>query len=128
MKITDVGIMDTNVKTSISKHGYEVQSIEKKILGNIYEPKIILEEKVYPETYYGHQLGNVVVDEIPTNIKAHGLQITKWTLIEDQQLMKLNLGTDAKPQMVETNAQLETRKVLEVEQLLKEFKDVFAWT
>jgi hypothetical protein len=42
--------------------------------------------------------------------------------------MKLNLGTDAKPQMVKINAQLEIGKVLEVEQLLKEFKDVFAWT
>jgi predicted transcriptional regulator len=30
--------------------------------------------------------------------------------------------------MVKINAQLETCKVLEVEQLLKEFKDVFAWT
>jgi hypothetical protein len=30
--------------------------------------------------------------------------------------------------MVKINAQLETCKVLEVEQMLKEFKDVFAWT
>jgi len=30
--------------------------------------------------------------------------------------------------MVKINAKVETRKVLEVEQLLKEFKDVFAWT
>jgi hypothetical protein len=30
--------------------------------------------------------------------------------------------------MVKINAQLETCKVLEVEQLLKEFKDFFAWT
>jgi len=30
--------------------------------------------------------------------------------------------------MAKINAQLETSKVLEVEQLLKEFKDVFAWT
>jgi hypothetical protein len=29
---------------------------------------------------------------------------------------------------VNINAQLKTCKVLEVEQLLKEFKDVFAWT
>ncbi len=40
----------------------------------------------------------------------------------------LNLGTDVEPQMVKINAQLEICKVLEVEQLLKEFKDVFAWT
>jgi flagellin-specific chaperone FliS len=39
--------------------------------------------------------------------------------------MKLNLGTDVEPQLVKINAQLETSKVLEVEQLLKEFKDVF---
>jgi hypothetical protein len=36
-------------------------------------------------------------------------------LIEDQQLMKLNLGIDAKPHMVKTNAQLETGKVLKLE-------------
>jgi len=42
--------------------------------------------------------------------------------------MKLNLGIDEEPQMVKINAQLEISKVLEVEHLLKEFKDVFAWT
>jgi hypothetical protein len=42
--------------------------------------------------------------------------------------MKLNLGTNAKPQMVKINTHLETCKVLEVEHLLKEFKYVFAWT
>jgi hypothetical protein len=51
-----------------------------------------------------------------------------WTLTEDQQLMKFDLKTDAKLHMVEINAQLEIGKVLELEQLLKEFKDVFAWT
>ncbi len=49
-------------------------------------------------------------------------------LIENQQLMKLNMGIDAKPQMVKINAQLETSKVLELEQLFQEFKDVFTWT
>ncbi len=48
-------------------------------------------------------------------------------LTQDQQLMKLNLGSDAKPQL-KINAQLETSKVLELKQLLKEFKDVFTWT
>ncbi len=42
--------------------------------------------------------------------------------------MKLNLGINAKPQTVKINAQLEIGKVLELEQLLKEFKDVFTWT
>jgi hypothetical protein len=42
--------------------------------------------------------------------------------------MKFNLGTDVEPQMMKVNAQLEISKVLEMEQLLKEFKDVFSWT
>ncbi len=67
------------------------------------------------------------MDEIPSKIKAHGLHIVGSTLTKDQQLMKLNLRTDAKPQMVKINAQLEIGKVLEVEQLSKEFKDAFAW-
>jgi len=41
--------------------------------------------------------------------------------------MKLILGTNVKPQKVKINAHLELGKMLEVEQLLKEFKDVFAW-
>ncbi len=78
--------------------------------------------------YYNHQLGSVVVDETPQKFKAQELQMANWTLTKNQQLMKLNLGTDAKPQMMKINAQLETSKVLALEQLLKGFKDVFAWT
>jgi len=40
---------------------------------------------VYPVMYYKHQPWSVVVDETPIKIKTHGLQITKWTLTEDQQ-------------------------------------------
>jgi hypothetical protein len=42
--------------------------------------------------------------------------------------MKFNLGIDAEPQMVKDLCTAGNNKVLEVEQLLKEFKDVFAWT
>ncbi len=49
MKTTYVGIMDTNVNISFLEHGSEVQSIEKKILGNRYELEVALEDKVYPE-------------------------------------------------------------------------------
>jgi flagellin-specific chaperone FliS len=38
------------------------------------------------------------------------------------------MGINAKQRIVKINAQLETSKVLEVEQLLKEFKNVFSWT
>jgi hypothetical protein len=39
--------------------------------------------------------------------------------------MKFNMGINVEPQLVKINAQLQTSKMLEVEQLLKEFKDVF---
>jgi len=84
MKTKDVEIMDIDVKTSILYHEFEVQSIKNKIAGNIYEPKVVLKDKVYPKTYYIHQPGSVAMDEIPTKIKAHELQIVGWTLIEDQ--------------------------------------------
>jgi hypothetical protein len=63
VKTIDVGIMDTYVKTSISERGFEIQSIEKKIHGNKYEPEVTLEDKVYLEMYYKHQLRTVIVDE-----------------------------------------------------------------
>ncbi len=65
VKITYVGIMDTNVKTSILKQGFEINSSKKKIPGNKYESEIVLEDKVYPKTYYRHQPGNVILDETP---------------------------------------------------------------
>jgi len=46
--------------------------------------------------YYKHQPRIIAVDETLVKIKAHELQITRWTLIKNQQLMKLNLGIDAK--------------------------------
>jgi hypothetical protein len=42
--------------------------------------------------------------------------------------MKFNLGTNAKSQLVKINAQFKISKVLELKQLLKMFKDVFALT
>jgi hypothetical protein len=57
VKTTNVEIMDTNVYTSILKQKFGVQNIEKKIVGNRYEPKVALKDKLYLETYYSHQPG-----------------------------------------------------------------------
>jgi len=43
VKTTDVEIMDTYVKTNISKHGSGVQSTKKKITSNKYELEVVLE-------------------------------------------------------------------------------------
>ncbi len=58
------------MKKSISDQGSEVQNTKKKILGNRYEPKVALEDKVYLKTYYKHQPRSVVVDETLANIEA----------------------------------------------------------
>jgi hypothetical protein len=70
MKTTDVEIMDTDVRISISKQGFRIQSTKKKILNNKYEPKVALEVKVCKEMYYRHQSRSVIVDEILAKIKA----------------------------------------------------------
>jgi hypothetical protein len=70
LKITNVEIMDTNVKIIILEQEVEVQSSEKKIAMNRYELEIAMKEKVYLETYYNHQPRSVAMDESPTKIKA----------------------------------------------------------
>jgi hypothetical protein len=64
--------------------------------------------------YYNHQPRSVVVDETLAKIKAQELQIPGLMLTKDQQLVKLNLGTNVEPHMVKINAQLEINKVLEL--------------
>ncbi len=68
------------------------------------------------------------MDETPTKIKVQNLQITGWTLTEEQQRVKLNLGTKVNPQYIKVNSQFTKQKTKELQMLLKEFKDVFAWT
>jgi len=46
----------------------------------------------------------------------------------EKQLVKLKFGTKTNPQCIKINAQLIKEKFEELQNLLKEFKDVFAWT
>ncbi len=62
--------MDIDVKTSILEQRFEIHSTEKKIHGKIYQQKVVLEDKLYPNTYHRHQPRSVVVDEIPSKIKT----------------------------------------------------------
>jgi len=54
VKTTYVEIMDIDVKIIISEQGFGIQNIEKNNLGNRYEPKVALEDKVNPNIYYKH--------------------------------------------------------------------------
>jgi len=72
-----VDIMDIDVKNNISEQGFGIQSKEKKIPNNKYEPEVVLEDKVYLDTYYSHQLGNVLMDETLAKIKSIGI-LDSW--------------------------------------------------
>jgi len=37
------------------------------------------------------------VDETPAKIQVQNLQIASWTLIKEEQLVKLNLGIETNP-------------------------------
>ncbi len=63
-------MMDIDVKTSISKQGFGVQNIEKKIPCKKYELEVTLEDKVYTETYYIHQPRSVAIDETLAKINS----------------------------------------------------------
>jgi hypothetical protein len=51
-----------------------------------------------------------------------------WTLIEEQQLVKLNFNTKANPQEIKVNSLLTKEKTKKLQMLFKIFKDVFSWT
>ncbi len=70
VKTINMEVMDASVKTSNVELKSRIQIIEQKTNGNKYEPKVALEDKVYPKTYYSHQLRSVVVDETLEKIKA----------------------------------------------------------
>jgi hypothetical protein len=92
------------------------------------KPEVSLENKVCLKTYYHHSQDDIQVDEAPTKIQVQNLQIVGWTLIEEQQFVKLNLGIKANPQYIKVNSQLTKEKIEELHMLLNEFKDVFAYT
>ncbi len=84
MKTIDVEIMDISVKIKNSELKLGLQIIEQRKIGNKYELKVTLKDKVYHETYYNHQLQNVAMDKTLKKRKAQGLQIVGWMLTKDQ--------------------------------------------
>ncbi len=87
------------VKTEANHIGSLKTIVEKKL-------EVALENKVYIETYYQHKLSQVQIDETLVKVKVQELQIAKWTLTKNQQLLKINLGIKDNPQTIKNNAQL----------------------
>jgi hypothetical protein len=63
---------------------------------------------------------NVEINETQAKVKDISIKIV--------QLIKFNLGTKKEPHMVKVNSKLQPEKVLELEEVFREYKDVFTWT
>jgi len=56
------------------------------------------------------------------------MKMAKWNLLKEIQIRPFNLGILDKLQMVKLNIHLDPFMANATEQLLKEYKDIFAWT
>ncbi len=68
------------------------------------------------------------IDETLAWIKVQNLRIIGWIVIKEEQLIKINLGSEKKSQQVKINVDLELVVSFQLIQLLKEFKNIFTWT
>ncbi len=68
----------------------------------------------------------MIVNETFFREQIQDLTIAGWTIIEEEQLTKINLGTKENVQHVKVNSTLEPVVTNQLIKLLKEFKYVFA--
>jgi len=74
---------------------------------------------------FPHVPSNILVDDTPARLKDKDLKIAQWNLLEGAQVCNLNLGTKIEPKIVKINNNLDLVIVVQTEQLLKEYHDVF---
>jgi hypothetical protein len=75
---------------------------------------------------FKHKPNIVHVDETPTTNKVKTLQIVGWTLPLEQHVRKINMGMVNEPKYLKLNADLKQIIVVIVENMLKEFTNMFA--
>ncbi len=66
------------------------------------------------------------IDEMPIQIKIQNPCIVGWTVTEEKQFSKIDLGSKENLQHVKINVDLEIIVSYQQIKLLKEFKDIFA--
>jgi len=77
---------------------------------------------------FPHTLGEISIDTTLARIKVQDMKMVKWNLEKDVEIHPLNLGTHDELQVVKLNVDLDLFITYATKQLLKEYKDVFAWT
>jgi hypothetical protein len=64
-------------------------------LVNLVIPLNIIKQHL-PETFFYLEIRDMIIDETPTWKRVQDLTIVDWIVIEEEQLFKVNLGTDKK--------------------------------
>jgi hypothetical protein len=84
----------------------------------------------YPAHFYTFAEGDIAVDDTVARIKipCDQMKVVAWSLPESKQLHQINVGSPEQPQYLKISAHLDKCHAIEAEQLLREFKDVFAWS
>jgi hypothetical protein len=59
-----------------------------------------------PKTFFHQEVGEMIIDETPIQERNQDLTIVGWTIIEEKQMNKINLGTKENVQQVKVNASL----------------------
>jgi hypothetical protein len=62
-----------------------------------------------PKTFFHQEVGEMIIDETPIQERNQDLTIVRWTIIEEKQMNKVNLGTKENVQQVKMNASLSNR-------------------
>ncbi len=81
-----------------------------------------------PKTFSHPEVGKMIIAETPTQKRIQDLTIASWIVIEEEQLTKVNLGTNENVGQVKVNASHESIIIKQPIELLKEFKYIFAQT
>jgi hypothetical protein len=77
--------------------------------------------------YFLHTSKEILTNTMLAQIKVKNMKITKWNLPKEVQICPLNLNIHEEPQLVKLNVELDLFVANATKQLLKEYKDVFAW-
>ncbi len=82
----------------------------------------------YPYQFYNYIEDNILIDEVLVRDKIHEMQVVKWTLTYDAQVRKLTMGTQQEPQYLKVIDNFDFVVVTTIEDLLKEYKYMYAWS
>jgi len=82
----------------------------------------------YPVYFYEHQLKEALILDEVVDITVKDKKIASWIVTVEEQLVKLNLGSNEEPKEILINAILPSVFQTQIEKVLMEHKNVFAWS